>query len=87
MGARKGMNRIKDKKATNFLDIIDKFNTRFKEIDFILSEETVCKIKNSIIGSVINFTIEDLCLSLKNINKDIQVDIFPIKVYIKNNDN
>ena len=78
---------IKDKQVINYIDIVDKFNTKFKGIKFLLTECNIRKIKNAIIRSITNYTIEDLCLSLKTIIKEIQVDIYPPKVFIKNKNN
>lgn len=78
---------IKEKKLLNYIDIIDKFKTRFKEIEFSLSEDIVRKIKSSIIATMTHYTIEDVCNSLKLDNKDIQIDIYPIKIYNRKNIN
>ena len=64
-----------DNKVQNFIDCKDKFNIRFSNIKFILTEECVRKIKNSTLGTLNNCNIEEICNSLKNNNKNLLVKI------------
>ena len=57
-----------------------KFKTRFKNIKFLLTDENISKIKTSIIGTTKYSNIIELTKSLNLINKDINIDIYPIKI-------
>ena len=75
-----------DNKVQNYVDCIEKFNIRFNNIKFVLKEECIRKIKTSVLGTVNNKTIFDICNSLKLNNKDLIVNIYPIhSEYKKNN--
>lgn len=72
-----------DNKVNNFVYSVGKFNIRFNNIKFILTEDYIRKINSSISGIVNNTTIEELFNILKNNNKDIIVNIYPISVEYK----
>ena len=50
-------------KATTYTDCAAEFNKKFEHIKFILSEDIIKKIKNSISGNYKNYTINELCKS------------------------
>ena len=69
-----------DNKANTFLECADKFKTRFNDIKFILNKENISKIKTSIHGNTKYSNIIELTKSLKLMNNDINIDIYPIKI-------
>ena len=69
-----------DNKANTFLECADKFKTRFSDIKFILNKENISKIKTSIHGNTKCSNIIELTKSLKLMNNDINIDIYPIKI-------
>lgn len=73
-----------DKKANNYTDCVTIFKNKFKDKKFILTEVIVNKIKSAIMENYNNYTIEEICNSLKNISSDYRIDIFPIKIEITN---
>ena len=73
-----------DKKVNNYNDCITIFKNKFKDKKFILTEVIVNKIKSAIMENYNNYTIEEICNSLKNISSDYRIDIFPIKIEITN---
>lgn len=76
-----------DNKVQNYVDWIEKFNIRFNNIKFILNEDCIRKIKASLLGAVNNKSIFDICDSLKNNNKDLIVNIYPISIEYKKHNN
>ena len=72
-----------DNKVQNYIDCIEKFNIRFNIIQFILNEDCIRKIKASLLGTVNNKSIFDIRESLKNNNKDLIVNIYPISTEFK----
>ena len=73
-----------DNIVNDYLECMQKFKLYFPNNTFILNEEIVRKIKFNIKGGVKAYNIEDLCKSIKIYNKDIIVDIFPVKTEYKN---
>ena len=75
---------IIDNKIQNYVQAKEKFSDTFKDINFILSEDK--KNKNSSLGSVKNYNIEELC-KLIGEKTNIKVTIHPItsEYYNKNN--
>ena len=63
-----------------FLECADKFKIRFKYIKFLLMDENISKIKTSISGTTKYSNIIELTKSLKLINKDINIDVYQIKI-------
>ena len=57
-----------------------KFKTRFKNIKFLLTDENISKIKTSIRWTIKYSNIIELTKSLKLINKDININVYPIKI-------
>ena len=78
---------IIEKKILNYVSCIDLFKNEYKDIDFKITEDSFQKIKTSILGSVKNKTIEDICKSLKYNNNDNIVEIYPINTEFKNHNN
>lgn len=72
-----------DNKIHNYTDAIEQLSFRFKE-KFILYEDYIRKIKNEIFGGVNNLSIEELCTALKILDREIRIDIYPIKMEYKN---
>lgn len=70
---------VLDNKITNYTDAIINFNKNFKDIKFLLSKDNINYIKYSNTDKTNNLTIEELTKSLKNLQEDIIVDIYPIK--------
>ena len=66
-----------DNITDTFLECAGKFKTRFKNIKFLLAYENISKMKTSIIGSTKYSNIIELTKSLKLINKDININIYP----------
>jgi hypothetical protein len=64
----------------------DNFNNRFNNINFILNEESIRSIKSSTFGNFNNCNIEEIWESLKNINDDAIVNVYPINAIYNNND-
>ena len=56
-----------------------KFKEKFNNIETLLTEEIVKKIKGNTIGGIKNTTIEEIVKSLQNVNKDINIDIYHVK--------
>ena len=76
-----------DNKVSSYTECLVEFNKKFEHIKFILSEDNIKKIKNSISGNYKNYTIDELCKSLKIKNKNLIVHIIPIRVNYKNSKN
>ena len=68
-----------DNKIKNYTEAIEIFQKKFPNIDFILSEMDCLKIKSNLSGTINNLSLEELCLKLKQNNKDIIIDSYIIK--------
>lgn len=68
-----------ENKAINYTDCIAIFKDNFKNNKFILTETIINKIKSNIKENYNNYNIEKLCKSIKLINNNYIIDIFPIK--------
>ena len=62
---------------------MQKFKIYLPNKTFILNE-TVRKIKSNVKGGVKTYNLVNLCKSIKIYNKDIIIDIFPVKTEYKN---
>ena len=66
-----------DNKVQNYVEAKNNFTNKFNNINFLLNEDNIRKIKNSILGGVNNYRIEDLCKLIGEKNR-IKVSIYPI---------
>jgi hypothetical protein len=73
-----------DNKIQNYIESFKNFTDKFTNIEFILTEDDVNKIKSNLGGSVYNLSLEELCISLKRDNKDIIVESYNIKTFYYN---
>jgi hypothetical protein len=71
----------------NYLEVVDKFKKLFKNIQIKFNEDTFKNIKYKLYGGTNNYSIEELCDSLKLINNNIIVEKYPIKIDYKNSKN
>lgn len=70
---------FEDNLINNYSEAINKFNGKFKNIKFKLSEYIVQNIKRETIGGLNNLNIEELCKTLALNNENIHISIYPIK--------
>ena len=66
-----------DNKVQNYVGAKINFTNKFNNINFLLNEDNIRKIKNSILGGVNNYGFEDLCKLIGEKNR-IKVSIYPI---------
>ena len=64
-------------KVQNYVEAKNNFTNKFNNINFLLNEDNIRKIKNSILGGVNNYGFEDLCKLIGEKNR-IKVSIYPI---------
>ena len=69
-----------DNIANTFLECDVQFKRIFKNIKYILTDENISKIKTSILGTSKYSNIIELTKSLKLINKDLNIDVYQIKI-------
>ena len=74
---------VLDNNITNYTDAIINFNKNLKGINFLLSKYNVNYIKYSNTDKTNNLTIEELTKTIKNLQEDIIVDTYPIKIEYK----
>lgn len=75
---------FEDNLINNYSEAINKFNGKFKNIKFKLSEYIVQNIKRETIGGLNNLNIEELCKTLALNNENIHISIYPIQSEYKN---
>ena len=78
---------VLDNKIANYTDAFINFNKNFKDIKFLLSKDNVNYIKYSNTDKINNLTIEEFTKTIKNLQEDIIVGIYPIKSEYKNSNN
>ena len=61
-----------------------KFNTKFKNLEYIINENQFAKLKNEVFGNVNSQSLEDLENYLKINNNNINIDMAKINVEYKN---
>ena len=77
---------IIETKNLSYFTCLDLFKKQFKDVEFKITEDAFQKIKTTINGTVKNKSIEEICNSLKDNNKDIIVEIYPINSEFKTKD-
>ena len=78
---------VLENNITNYDDTIFNFNKEFKDIKFLLTDYNINYIKGSNSDNSNNLANEELTKSLKSINGEIIIDIFPLNTEYKNSNN
>ena len=78
---------VLENNITNYEDTIFNFNKEFKDIKFLLTDYNITYIKGSNSDNSNNLANEELTKSLKSINGEIIIDIFPLNTEYKNSNN
>ena len=71
-----------DNKVSNYTESVIEFKKKFENISFLLTEYNIKKIKENLKSNYKNYTLEQLCKSIKIDNMQLIIDIFPIRVDI-----